>query len=103
MANPSFPISTAVVSWFYPAGTLHIRVYSSDGYNVTERCNDQSSAGWLTRAWPNWSKAVAVNDWVAAAATVVLDGLTVIAVRVWATVTVTLLVMLIEAGSVIVT
>lgn len=44
--NPNFPIRTAVVSWFDPGGQLHLRVYSSDGYNVTERCND--GAGWVS-------------------------------------------------------
>ena len=42
--NPNFPIGTAAVSWLDGGGTIHIRVYSSDGYNVTERCWDGS--GW---------------------------------------------------------
>ena len=44
--NPDFPISTASVSWVDNSGQVHIRVYSSDGYNITERCYDGN--GWTT-------------------------------------------------------
>jgi hypothetical protein len=46
--NSSYPISTCAASWFDSAHTLHIRVYSSDGYTITERCND--GQGWVTGA-----------------------------------------------------
>ena len=64
---------------------------------------DQVNAGWLASAWPNWSLAVAVNDWVAPSDDRALAGATVIAVSVWATVTVTLLVIVSAPGSAIVT
>lgn len=41
--NPNFPIGTASVSWTDASGTVHIRVYSCDGYTVIERCWDGSS------------------------------------------------------------
>lgn len=44
--NTNYPVSTAAINWFDKAGQLHIRVYSSDGYNVIERCNDGN--GWQT-------------------------------------------------------
>jgi hypothetical protein len=44
--NPNYPVSTAAVSWFDTSKNLHIRVYSCDGYAVTERCAD--GQGWTT-------------------------------------------------------
>jgi hypothetical protein len=44
--NPNFPIATASVSWFDSSDQLHIRVYSTDGYTITERCAD--GQGWTT-------------------------------------------------------
>ena len=64
---------------------------------------DQVNAGWLASVWPNWSLAVAVNAWVAVVDDVALAGSTAIAVSVWATLTVTLLVAVSAPGSVIVT
>ncbi len=46
--NPSDPISTCAVSWFDSNHALHIRVYSSDNYTITERCNDGN--GWVAGA-----------------------------------------------------
>ena len=45
--RPSMPIATAVVSWQDSRG-LHIRVYSTDGHVVSERCNDTGGPGWTT-------------------------------------------------------
>jgi len=59
--NPSFPISTAAVSWFDAAGQLHIRVYSSDGYNVIERCNDGN--GWVTGQFSAPGSQVSATVW----------------------------------------
>lgn len=59
--NPNYPVSTAVVSWFDKAGQLHIRVYSSDGYNVTERCNDGN--GWVTGQFAQPGKQVSATCW----------------------------------------
>ena len=41
------PVATASVSWVDSDGTRHTRVYSCDGYIVTERCNDGAS-DWYT-------------------------------------------------------
>lgn len=46
--NPNYPISTSSVTWFDSAHQLHIRVYSSDGYVISERCND--GQGWVDGA-----------------------------------------------------
>jgi len=61
--NPNFPISTAVVSWFDKSG-LHIRVYSTDGYNVMERCLDQGSTVWVTGQFKAPGGAVSATCWV---------------------------------------
>src|SRR5207248_7103818 len=53
---------------------------------------DQVNAGWLARAWPNWSRAVAVNCCVAPLPAVTELGLTATLVNVCATVTLTSLV-----------
>ena len=62
--NPDFPQGTAAVSWFYPAGSLHIRVYSTDGYTVTERCIDQGGSGWTTGAFKQQGSDVSATVWV---------------------------------------
>lgn len=63
--NPGYPTDTATVSWFYPAGTLHIRVYASDGYTVTERCNDQGGSGWTTGQFKQSGSQVSATVWLA--------------------------------------
>jgi hypothetical protein len=62
--NPNFPIGTAVVSWQYQ-NSLHIRVYSTDGYNVIERCNDQGGPGWVTGAFKEPGSQVSATVWIA--------------------------------------
>ncbi|HEY2069255.1 MAG TPA: hypothetical protein VGG48_06850 [Rhizomicrobium sp.] len=64
--NPKYPVATASVSWFYPAGSLHIRVYSSDGYNVIERCIDQGGSGWTTGSFSEPGAQVSATAWVGA-------------------------------------
>ena len=51
----TMPIGTAVVSW-QDTGGLHLRVYSTDGYTVTERCADTGSD------WTNGSFTAAGSD-----------------------------------------
>ena len=51
---PTMPIGTAAVSW-QDSGGLHLRVYSTDGYNVLERCYDGSS-------WTNGSFSAPGSD-----------------------------------------
>lgn len=62
--NFSFPIDTAAINWIDSAGQLHIRVYSCDGYAITERCNDGS--GWTTGAFKEPGSAVSATCWTAA-------------------------------------
>lgn len=62
--NPNFPISTAAINWFDSAGQLHIRIYSSDGYNVIERCND--GQGWRTGQFKQPGKQVSAMQWTVA-------------------------------------
>jgi hypothetical protein len=63
--NPNYPTGSAAISWFYPAGTLHIRVYSTDGYDVTERCNDQGGPGWTTGQFKQPGSAISATVWLA--------------------------------------
>jgi len=42
----SLPVGTASIAWVDGGGITHLRVYSTDGYNVTERCWDNNS--WTT-------------------------------------------------------
>ena len=63
----------------------------------------QVKPGWVVRALPNWSLATAANCCVAEAARFTVVGPTAIAVRVWATVTLTKLVAVRPPGSAIVT
>ena len=60
--NPNMPIGSAVVSW-QDSGGLHIRVYSTDGYNVTERCSDTGSSGWTTGSFSQPGSAVSATVW----------------------------------------
>ncbi len=58
----SMPIGTAVVSWQDSSG-LHIRVYSTDGYNVIERCIDTGGSGWTTGAFSAQGGDVSATCW----------------------------------------
>jgi len=57
----NMPIATAVVSWLDGGGQLHIRVYSCDGYTVTERCAD--GQGWTTGQFSQPGAAVSATCW----------------------------------------
>jgi len=59
MASVPFSVDTAAVSWF--DGTVHIRVYSTDGYTVTERCWDGS--GWTGGAFSQAGEQVSATCW----------------------------------------
>ncbi|MEP9359481.1 hypothetical protein [Sphingomonas sp. KR3-1] len=58
--NPSYPIGTCTTSWFDSSHALHIRVYSSDGYTITEQCDDGN--GWTTGATFSGAQA-SVTTW----------------------------------------
>ena len=57
----SFPVATAAINWIDPNGQLHIRVYSTDGYTVTERCAD--GQGWTTGEFSQPGSAVSATYW----------------------------------------
>ena len=59
--DPNFPIATASISWFDSSHQLHIRVYSVDGYNVVERCND--GQGWTTGSLAVPAANVSATTW----------------------------------------
>jgi hypothetical protein len=59
--NPDFPIGTAAVSWLDGSGQIHLRVYSTDGYNVSERCWDGS--GWTNGSFAQAGSAVSATCW----------------------------------------
>ena len=60
-STPNFPVGTAVVSWLDTAGTDHIRVYSTDGYTVTERCWD--GASWTNGEFSQPGEQVSATVW----------------------------------------
>ena len=70
----SDPIGTAAVSWLDSGGQIHIRVYSTDGYTLTERCWD--GGGWIAGGFNAPGGAVSATSWQAS------DG---IHIRVYAT------------------
>jgi hypothetical protein len=57
--NPSFPVGTASIVWYDSSHNFHMRVYSTDGYTITERCNDGD--GWTTGFSCNGSNVSAVT------------------------------------------
>lgn len=61
MASAPNSVSTAALSWFDSAGQLHIRIYSSDGYTVTERCAD--GQGWTTGSFSQAGGSVSATCW----------------------------------------
>jgi hypothetical protein len=58
---PKNAIETASVSWVDNSGTIHIRVYSTDAYTVTERCWDGN--GWFDGAFKAEGEAVSATAW----------------------------------------
>lgn len=59
--NPGYPVGTASVSWLDSGGTIHIRVYSTDGYTVIERCWDGS--GWTNGGFKAAGDQVSATSW----------------------------------------
>jgi len=57
------PIGTAAVNWVDSSGQVHLRVYSCDGYNITERCWDGS--GWTDGSFKASGSAVSATAWLA--------------------------------------
>lgn len=60
-SSPSFPVGTAAVSWTDGSGR-HIRVYSTDSYNITERCWDDGQ-GWTNGGFRAVGAAVSATCW----------------------------------------
>jgi hypothetical protein len=61
--NPNYPTGTAAINWIDSGGALHIRVYSTDGYNVTERCSDTGGPGWTAGQFSQPGTAVSATCW----------------------------------------
>jgi hypothetical protein len=62
--NPNYPISTAAICWYDGQGVVHVRVYSTDGYNVIERCQD-GGGPWQTGQFSAPGSKVSATCWVA--------------------------------------
>lgn len=62
--DPNYPVSTASVSWVDSGGTIHIRVYSCDGYTAIERAWDGSQ--WTTGGFKAAASAVSATSWAPA-------------------------------------
>ena len=82
MANSdNYVASVSAVNWFDASHNLHIRVYTSDGNTVTERCMDQGNSSWTTGAFSQPGVACAATAWVDSAGShirvyVLNDGIT---------------------------
>ena len=61
--SPIQSVHSAAVNWF--DGAIHIRVYSSDGYTVTERAIDQPNVNWTTTSFSAPGSAVSATSWLA--------------------------------------
>ncbi len=62
--NPAFPIGTAVTGWTDSTGEVSLRVYSSDGYMVKERCQTGDDA-WYDGNFNKPGNQVSAFSWVA--------------------------------------
>jgi hypothetical protein len=58
----NMPNLTAAVTWTDTGGAVHIRVYSSDGYTVTERCFD-GGGPWTDGAFKAAGSQVSAICW----------------------------------------
>ena len=65
-SNPSYPIATASVSFFDPndGNALNVHVFSTDGYNVTQRYILSTGGGWTTGQFNQPGSAVSATAWV---------------------------------------
>ena len=59
--NPGFPVGTAVVNWIDSNSVFHLRVYSTDGYTVTEMGNDGN--GWAATGFTAPGSDVSATLW----------------------------------------
>lgn len=64
-AVDNYVADTAAINWFDSGGGLHIRVYSSNGNTVTERCIDAGGSGWTTGSFSQPGVQVAATVWTA--------------------------------------
>ncbi|MBV9884606.1 MAG: hypothetical protein JO276_16480 [Sphingomonadaceae bacterium] len=60
--NPNFPIGTAAINWIDGGGQVHIRVYTTDGYTVRERCWDGN--GWTDGSFSQAGAQVSATCWM---------------------------------------
>lgn len=63
MATTTAPLATATVNWFDDNGGLHIRVYTTDGNTITERCADAGSSTWRNGTLNASGSAVSATCW----------------------------------------
>lgn len=61
--NPNFPVATAAINWIDSSNQLNIRVYSTDGYTITERCTGTGSSGWSTGSFSQPGSQVSATVW----------------------------------------
>lgn len=59
---PRESFATAAVNWIDSGGQVHIRVYSSDGNNITERCWD--AGVWTTGSFTGAGDDVSATCWM---------------------------------------
>ena len=59
----NLPNLTAAVTWTDSGGAVHIRVYSSDGYTVTERCADSGNSSWTNGGFSAPGSQVSATCW----------------------------------------
>jgi hypothetical protein len=60
---PITPISTAAINWIDRNGQPHVRVYTTDGYNVTERAWD-GGEGWTAGSFKASGEDVSATCWM---------------------------------------
>jgi hypothetical protein len=58
---PTMPVGTASVSWIDAGGAINLRVYSTDGYKVEERCFNGS---WTTSSFSAPGSQVSATCWL---------------------------------------
>lgn len=61
-SNATYPVGTASVSWLDGSGQIQIRVFTTDGYNVTERVMDGAN-GWTDGTLSQPGSAVSATHW----------------------------------------
>ena len=61
--NPNYPIATSAINWVDSNGQVHLRLYSTDGYNISEFCFDGQD--WVQGQFSAPGSAVSATCWPA--------------------------------------